>query len=85
MDFSVAYKVLDFQKSGTNLYSAKSISFNKLCSYYGLPENPLKDVFKNILWKMELTKDGEFGLDSPIPMQDEFIVYCAWDVLPLLR
>ena len=50
-----------------------------------MPENPLKDMFKNILWKMEVTKDGAFGLDNPNPLRDELIVYCAWDVDPLLR
>ena len=82
---SVAYKVLDFQMSGSDLYSSSTISFNNLCSYYGLQENPFKDIFKNILWKMNLTKDGAFGLDNPEPMLDELIVYCAWDVEPLIR
>ena len=67
------------------MYSANSVSFNNLCRKYGMPENPLKDMFKNILWKMEVTKDGAFGLDNPNPLRDELIVYCAWDVDPLLR
>merc|ERR1719242_1727600 len=33
---------------------------------------------------MEVTKDGAFGLDNPNPLRDELIVYCAWDVDPLL-
>ena len=71
--------------SGSDLHSSTTISFNNLCSFYHLAENPFKDVFKNILWKMDLTKDGVFGLDNPQPMLDELIVYCAWDVDPLLR
>ena len=82
---SVAYKVLDFQKTGSNFLVAQTISFNNLCSHYSLPENPMKDLFKNILWKMEVTEGGLYGLDNPKPMLDELLVYCAWDVDPLIR
>ena len=82
---SVAYKVLDFQKTGSNFLVAQTISFNNLCSHYSLPENPMKDLFKNILWKMEITEGGLYGLDNPKPMLDELLVYCAWDVDPLIR
>ena len=82
---SVAFKVLNFQKTGSNIYTAPTISFNNLCTQYRLPENPMKDLFKNILWKMEATKGGLYGLDSPKPMLDELVVYSAWDVVPLIR
>ena len=45
----------------------------------------MKDLFKNILWKMEVTKGGLYGLDNPAPMLEELQVYCAWDVEPLIR
>ena len=77
--------MLSFQKTGINFYTAPNISFNNLCSHYGLPDNPMKDLFKNILWKMEITKGGLYGLDNPEPMLDELQVYCAWDVVPLIR
>ena len=83
--FTVAFKVLDFQKTGSNFHTSPTISFNNLCSHYRLPENPMKDLFKNILWKMEATKGGLYGLDNPNPMLDELQVYCAWDVDPLIR
>ena len=82
---SVAFKVLNFQKKGTNFHTAPTISFNNLCSHYDLPENPMKDLFKNILWKMELTQGGLYGLDNPKPMLDELVLYSAWDVAPLIR
>ena len=82
---SVAYKVLDFQRRGSNFFTAPTISFNNLCNFYCLPENPMKDLFKNILWKMELTKGGLYSLDNPKPILDELRVYCAWDVAPLIR
>jgi len=84
-DTSVAYKVLEYQRHGISIKSSHQISFNNLCNHYQLPENPLKDHFKNILWKMELTKNGKHGLDTAKTLEDKLLVYCAWDVEPLHR
>eukprot|EP00090_Calanus_glacialis_P046222 TRINITY_DN8961_c0_g1_i1.p1 TRINITY_DN8961_c0_g1~~TRINITY_DN8961_c0_g1_i1.p1 ORF type:complete len:696 (-),score=231.57 TRINITY_DN8961_c0_g1_i1:70-2157(-) len=82
-DTSVAYKVLDYQLHGTSVYSSPQIGFNKICRHFGLPENPVKDKFKNILWRMMITKNGERGIDTVETLDDELILYCAWDVEPL--
>ena len=36
---------------------------------------------------MDMTKGGKFGLENlhGDSIEDEFIVYCAWDVAPLHR
>ena len=35
---------------------------NTFSQHYDLAENPLKDMFKNILWKMEMTQvAGEYA------------------------
>ena len=97
------------------MYSADTCSFNNICKHFNLAENPLKDHFKNILWKMDVTKNSKFGLDWNGPLkvlnrpiralylykftnhisvqpirtvfyillQDDLVVYCAWDVEPL--
>ena len=79
--------MLNFQRHGQSIQATPQISFNNLCSHFNLPENPLKDRFKNILWKMDMTKNGKFGLENlhGDSIEDEFIVYCAWDVAPLHR
>eukprot|EP00092_Neocalanus_flemingeri_P019508 GFUD01021134.1.p1 GENE.GFUD01021134.1~~GFUD01021134.1.p1 ORF type:complete len:692 (+),score=244.74 GFUD01021134.1:1267-3342(+) len=82
-DTSVAFKVLQYQLHGTSIYSSNQIGFNGLCRHFGLPENPLKDTFKNILWKMIITKNGKRGLDTAKVLDDELLLYCAWDVDPL--
>ena len=76
---------MEFQKNGTSLYSSQQISLNNLCAHFNVPENPLKDMFKNILWKMELTKNSKLGFNHDGPLKDELLIYCAADVDPLLR
>jgi len=82
-DTGMAYKVLDYQLHGTSVYSSLQIGFNSICRHFGLPENPVKDKFKNILWKMMLKNNGERRIDTVETLDDELILYCAWDVEPL--
>ena len=77
--------MLNFQRHGLAMYSAQQISFNNICQHYELPENPLKDMFKNILWKMEMSQDMELGYMCAADLEPEFVVYAAWDVEPLHR
>ena len=42
-------------------------------------------MFKNILWKMEMSQDMELGYFSEAELEPEFVVYAAWDVDPLHR
>ena len=51
------------------MYSALTCSFNNICKHFNLAENPLKDHFKNILWKMDVTKNSKFGLDWNGPLK----------------
>ena len=76
---------MEFQKKGRSMYSSQQISFNNLCAHFNVPENPLKDMFKNILWKMELTKSSKYGFNYDGPLKDELKIYCAGDVDPLIR
>ena len=82
-DTAVAYKVLDYQLRGTSIFGSPQIGFNSLCKYFGIKENPLKEGFKNILWRMMVNKDGKKGLDKTENLDDNFLLYCAWDVDPL--
>lgn len=84
-DTSVAFKVLNFQRHGLAMHCGQQIGFNNLCLHYELPENPLKDMFKNILWKMEMSQDMELGYMAQAELEPEFVVYAAWDVAPLHR
>ena len=45
----------------------------------------MKDMFKNILWKMEMSQDMELGYMAQAELEPEFVVYAAWDVAPLHR
>jgi len=82
-DTSVAFKVMEFQLKGTSINSSNQIGFNAICQHFNIQENPVKDRFKNILWKMILTKDGHRGIDTAEILDDEVLLYCAWDVDPL--
>jgi len=82
-DTSLAFKVLDYQLHGTSIFSSNQIGFNSLCKHFGVAENPIKDRFKNILWKVMLKKNGKRGMDTIETLSDEVILYCAWDVEPL--
>jgi len=82
-DTAVAYKVLDYQLHGTSMFSSQQIGFNGLCRYFNVEENPVKDMFRNVLWRMMITKNGEKGIDTADTLDDELLVYCAWDVDPL--
>jgi len=83
-DTAVAYKVLDYQLHGTSIFGSPQIGFNSLCKYFDIQENPVKDRFRNILWRMMVVnKDGKKGLDTKDNLDDELLLYCAWDVDPL--
>jgi len=83
-DTAVAYKVLDYQLHGTSIFRSPQIGFNSLCQYFDIQENPVKDRFRNILWRMMVVnKDGKRGLDTAENLDDELLLYCAWDVDPL--
>jgi len=85
-DTAVAYKVLDYQLHGTSIFGSPQIGFNSLCKYFDIQENPVKDRFRNILWRMMVVnKDGKKGLDTTENLDDELLLYCAWDVDPLHR
>ena len=84
LSFSVAFKVLELQQHGKSTHTAHNISFNNICAHFKLPENPLKEKFKNILWKME-NSDNNNLLNNEAPLTEEVIFYSAFDVYPLLR
>jgi len=83
-DTAVAYRVLDYQLHGNSIFGSNGIGFNSLCGYFDVKENPVKDRFRNILWKMMIKKDGKKkGIDTTEVLDDEMLLYCAWDVDPL--
>merc|ERR1719369_182614 len=79
-DTSIGYKVLQYQTSGTSIYSSPSIGFNDLCEFCGLEENPLKEWYRDRLWRM-LMYDRLLEKKGELPQ--EIVLYCAWDVEPL--
>jgi len=72
-DTAVAFKVLEYQQRGTSMYSSQLIGFNALCQHFGLPENPLKGRLKDV---------GK-AVNTIENLDDETLLYCAWDVDPL--
>lgn len=81
-DTAVAHRVLELQNSGSSAYSSPTIGLNALCTYCGLEQNPWKDAFKDTLWKLIVYKNV---LMKKGPLPKEVILYCAWDVEPLLN
>ena len=84
ISFSVAFKVLELQRHGKSTHTAYNISFNNICAHFKLPENPLKEKFKNILWKMENSYNNNL-LNNEAPLTEEVIFYSAFDAYPLHR
>ena len=76
--------MLELQRHGKSTHTAYNISFNNICAHFKLPENPLKEKFKNILWKME-NSDNNNLLNNEAPLTEEVIFYSAFDVYPLHR
>ena len=76
--------MLELQQHGKSTHTAHNISFNNICAHFKLPENPLKEKFKNILWKME-NSDNNNLLNNEAPLTEEVIFYSAFDVYPLHR
>ena len=82
-DTALAFKVLQFQLTGASMHTSNQIGFNKLCELFSIPQNPVKERKKNILWRMIISQNGKRGLDTADVIDDETVLYCAWDVEPL--
>eukprot|EP00093_Oithona_nana_P010419 10419.XXX_491953_493614_1 [CDS] Oithona nana genome sequencing. len=76
-DTSVAHAVIQFQDHGLPYWS--QIGFNNICERYGFPPNPFKDSYSGYYWT-HLEK--HFFKKETLP--EDMIIYCAYDVVPLL-
>ena len=82
-DTSTAYQTIKYQKDGHPLHGT-TMGLNKLCQEYGLPANPLKQMYRK-----RMGRGGHYSkYDSTFYQQDtipeEHIVYSASDVEPLI-
>ena len=79
-DTSIAHKIIQFQKNGIPFHGEGQISFNNISREFDLVTNPFKDVFDGYKWvrmdKVLRSKDEK--------IEDNFLVYCAYDVVPLI-
>lgn len=78
-DTSLAHKIIQFQNNGIPFHGGNTVSFNNLCREFSLVTNPLKDEFDGYKW-VRMDKK----LRSGERLEDNFLVYCAYDVIPLI-
>ena len=78
-DTSLAHKIIDYQKDGT-YFTANNISFNNVCEKFGFESNPLKDKFRDFAWIR-----NEKRLFNKKDLEKDLLIYCAFDVYPLLE
>ena len=78
-DTNIADKIITYQSS-SKPFNINSLSFNDICMKNELPENPLKAEFSGFAWLK-----NERKLISLSPLSKDFLLYCAFDVFPLLE
>ena len=78
-DTSLAYKIIQYQNHGIPYHGSDMISFNNICREYGMVTNPLKDRFDGYKW---VRLNDKFFSTKKLDMN--LIVYCAYDVVPLI-
>ena len=76
-DTSIAHAVTQFQDHGLPYWS--QIGFNNICQHYGFQPNPFKDSHSGYYW---VRLEKHFFKKEVLP--EDMIIYCAYDVVPLL-
>lgn len=77
-DTQVAQVILQCQEQWMPIYEVDNLSLDKLCQWYNVPSNPLKDKVKQIY-----VKNPSYWAERPL--SSDMLLYAAQDVLVLIN